>query len=561
MNWNNHPRPQMKRDNYLILKNNWTLNDEKIQMPFPPQSALSEYGKEVGDILEYTTEFGVPKTFEQERVLLHFGAVDQIAKVWINGKEIGGNEGGYLPFSFDITDVVDRGEINLLRVEVTDTLSHKYPYGKQKKNPGGMWYTPVSGIWQNVWLENVPDTYIKSIKLQPDTEGVTVTLEGDIDEFQTIVKLESDVELQLSFTGKTGRITLKDMQLPDGTIYQPVEWTTENPYLYDLKIIAGEDTVDSYFALRTIGIEEIDGVRRVCLNHQPVFLHGVLDQGYFPDGIFLPKEEEEYEKDILRMKELGFNMLRKHIKIEPECFYYYCDRHGMLVVQDMVNNGPYSYFFDTVLPTIGLKKRKDTNRQKSENGYTHKERKDIFIRQMKVTLSHLYNHPCVVVYTIFNEGWGQFDSDAMYEMAKEADAGRLYDSTSGWFAQKKSDFDSEHVYFRTKKLKVKKRPLFLSECGGYTYLIPEHAFHPDKQYGYGKCEDSTALTKKITEMYEKMVLPGIPAGVCGCVYTQLSDVEEEINGLYTYDREVRKVEIEPMQKLAQTIKGLLCIQR
>jgi len=554
MNWNNHPRPQMKREDFFIIKNNWTLQEEKIVMPFPPQSKLSEYEGQVGTTLEYKTEFGVPKTFEKERILLHFGAVDQVAKVWVNGMEVGSHEGGYLPFSFDITDMVDRGKINLLRVEVTDTLSQLYPYGKQSKNPGGMWYTPVSGIWQNVWLENVPAQYITDSKLKPDLEGIDIFLEGEIESFDAVVMLDENLEVTFSFEGKEGRIQLKDFLLPDGTVYEPIHWTPENPHLYEMKIVAGKDTIDSYFALRTISVEKKAGINRVCLNHQPVFMHGVLDQGYYQDGIFLPKDEEEYEKDVLRMKELGFNMLRKHIKIEPECFYYYCDKHGMLVVQDMVNNGPYSYFFDTVLPTIGFKKKKDTNNKKAEPGYTHRDRKDMFQGCMLDTLKHLFNHPCVVVYTIFNEGLGQFDSDMLYDMAKQADDTRLYDSTSGWFAQKNSDFDSEHVYFRTKDLKVKTRPLFLSECGGYTYLVKEHAYRPEKQYGYGKCEDSSALTKRITEMYEKMVLPGISKGVCGCVYTQLSDVEEEINGMYTYDREVCKVEKEPMQMLSKRIR-------
>ena len=278
-----------------------------------------------------------------------------------------------------------------------------------------------------------------------------------------------------------------------------------------------------------------------------MFLHGVLDQGYFQDGIYLPLQEEEYERDVLRMKELGFNMLRKHIKVEPETFYYACDKHGMLVVQDMVNSGSYSWTFDTALPTIGFKKRRD------DKGDINGEREQIFKQQMKNTIDHLYNHPSIVVYTIFNEGWGQFHSDVMYELAKSFDNSRLYDSTSGWFAQKKNDFDSEHIYFKVIDLKVKKRPLFVSECGGYALPVEGHLFNPENEYGYGKCKDVEDLTERIVNMYKKMILPGIGKGACGCVYTQLSDVEDEVNGLYTYDRQVCKVQKDKMRKVAKEL--------
>ena len=230
----------------------------------------------------------------------------------------------------------------------------------------------------------------------------------------------------------------------------------------------GEDFVETYFALREIAVHKINEVNRVCLNGEPIFLNGVLDQGYFCDGIYLPAKEKEYERDILRMKELGINMLRKHIKIEPECFYYYCDLHGMLVMQDMVNNGSYSFIRDTALPTIGMQKRDDTKH------YVRGEVKEIFEKHMVETQKHLYNHPCIIAYTIFNEGWGQFESDRMYEWAKQTDATRLYDATSGWFAQTKSDFDSYHVYFGDNKPIPDERPMLLSEFGGYSYMVPGH---------------------------------------------------------------------------------------
>ena len=239
-------------------------------------------------------------------------------------------------------------------------------------------------------------------------------------------------------------------------------------------------------------------------------------------------------------------MLRKHIKIEPEYFYYACDKLGMLVMQDMVNNGEYSFIRDTALPTVGFKKKNDRKSKVDERT------KEVFKHHTRGTVEHLYNHPSIVSYTIFNEGWGQFDSDDMYDLVKALDGTRLVDSTSGWFAQNKNDFDSEHIYFRLKKLKVKERPLFITECGGYKYLVKGH-FFGKKEYGYGSCKDSAELTSRIKTMYEKMIIPYIKDGVCGCIYTQLSDVEGEINGLYTYDRAVCKVDKEVMREIAEKI--------
>lgn len=543
--WTQYPRPQMRRDGYLILEDNWTVNGHNVKMPFPPQSSISEYGEKVGDVLQYETSFRIPERFTEKRILLHFGAVDQEAEVFVNDKPVGTHKGGYLSFSLDITDAVKRGEENTLVVRVTDKLSKIYPYGKQRKKRGGMWYTPISGIWQTVWLENVPEQYIEKITLKPDLEGVFIQL------YQNNAAVQARVEITLS-NGETfvrelengeGYIRLTEHVCADGSHYQPKLWNTEQPYLYSMRIKTFSDEVETYFALRTITIREIEGTRRVCLNGVPVFFHGVLDQGYFSDGIYLPAEPEEYERDILRMKELGFNMLRKHIKVEPECFYYYCDKHGMLVMQDMVNSGRYSFLRDTALPTIGLKRKRD--RVWGQNA-----RKQFFKLHTEQTIRQLYNHPCIVAYTIFNEGWGQFDSDRMYEFVKELDDSRLVDATSGWFWQEKNDFDSEHIYFKTIDLQVKERPLFVTECGGYSYVVDGHHSDMRKTYGYGSAGNEKELTDRIEDMYCKMILPGIRNGVCGCIYTQLSDVEDEVNGLYTYDREVCKVDKERMRKLA-----------
>ncbi len=505
---NMYPRPQMRRESFQSLDGEWMLNQNSIIVPYPPQAPASGFaGDKSASHLSYYKYFDFKK--ENDRCILHFGAVDQVASVSLNGIQIGIHEGGYLPFEFDVTEAVLEG-VNELTVECEDTLDTYYPYGKQTKKPGGMWYTPFSGIWKSVWLEQVPEEYIHSIKITPDLKGVTLDIDGE-----------------------TERIDIEDPHL----------WTPEDPYLYTRTITKGKDSVDIYFGLRTIEIKEIDGINRVCLNGKPIFLHGLLDQGYYVPGI-CTATPEEYEKDILTMKSLGFNMLRKHIKVEDESFYYLCDKHGMLVIQDMVNNGKYKFMTDTLLATLGFNRNDRT-------GFAEK-RKEFWIRHSKETIEHLYDHPCIIAYTLFNEGWGQFESDAAYTMLKSVDGTRLFDSTSGWFPQTKSDFDSVHIYFRTVELFPKERPLLLSEFGGYSYPVEGHR-STKKTYGYGACRSKEELTKKIIDAYEKMVIPAIEKGLCGSIYTQVSDVEDEINGMMTYDREVLKVDGEKMQELAKKI--------
>lgn len=523
-----YPRPQLRRESFYSLNGSWLLDGQEIRVPFPPQSRLSGYAASVGDALHYTRSFALPENFagENDHIRLHFGAVDQIAEVYVNDQMVARHEGGYLPFFADITHALQPGE-NALRVKAVDALSHGYPYGKQTKKRGGMWYTPVSGIWQSVWLEAVPKNPIECIRILPDLGGVTLTV------------LSGCSWCDVKFEGVHTRIeTNKPVRI---SVPNPHPWTPEDPHLYDLSLRTETDRVQSYFALRTVQVQG----RRILLNGKPLFINGVLDQGYFPDGVYLPEGPEEYERDILRMKNLGFNLMRKHCKTEPEAFYAACDRLGMLVMQDMVNSGPYNFLLDTALPTVGFKFRPDTLRPNHDRA-----RKDFFTEHALQTQMHLFNHPCLIAYTIFNEGWGQFEADGHYELLKAADPSRIYDAASGWFRQKRSDVDSEHVYFRNKKLRGGARPLLLSECGGFSYPVPGHMFNERAAYGYSRAARSAEeFTARIEDMWESMVLPAVKEGLCGVIITQVSDVEDEINGLYTYDRQICKVIPERMRAL------------
>ena len=541
MSWSNaYPRPQMRRDSFLPLADHWTLNGKPIQVPWPPQAPLSGWEGPVGKDLRYETSFTLPEGFLPAgyRLLLHCGAVDQVADVYCNGVSVCHHEGGYLPFSGDLTDQLRPGE-NQLTIVARDTLSRKYPYGRQSKRPHGMWYTPVSGIWQPVWLEAVPaEGAIRGIRITPDLHGITVEADTDANDFTLEVPGEG---LQVRCQGKTHL-----------ALTRPHLWTPEDPYLYRCVLSTGTDRVESYFALRTVSLGKINGQMRILLNGEPVFLHGVLDQGYFEDGLFLPADPAEYDRDILRMKELGYNTLRKHIKVEPDLFYYAADRLGMLVLQDMVNNGGYSWLWDTVVPTFVSKKRWDRLPGSPR-------RRRIFEDHVRDTQRHLYSHPCIVGYTIFNEGWGQYDSDRISADAKAEDPTRFVIAASGWFAQKGGDAQSEHVYFKTRVLEHR-RPgkfLFLSECGGFTRKIQGHVQQGKKDYGYGDADTEEALVSRLQELYHTMVIPSIAGGLCGCIYTQLSDVEGEINGLYTWDRQVRKVPPAPMLALQAEIAAAL----
>ena len=527
--WNEYPRPNFKRDSYLCLNGEWDLyehldNDDfigKVNVPFAPETRLSGINREKteGALYHYIKEFEFAHDFNRGRIILHFGAVDQVCKVFFNNHYLGEHVGGYLPFSFDITKCVREGK-NELFVEVQDDLNKELAYGKQRKDRGGMWYTPISGIWQTVWCESVPNDYIKGIKITPSIDSVHI--EVDAGEGEKVLNFG---EKEYKFSGNS----------IDFEVENPINWTPDNPHLYEFSISYGEDKIESYFALRTVSIEENKGKSFICLNGKPILCHGLLDQGYYSDGIYLPATPKGYEFDILEMKKLGFNMLRKHIKIEPQLFYYYCDKYGILVFQDMVNSGKYHYFVDTILPNVGIKRWRD--RGASEY------RQEMFEKDSRATIDLLYNHPSVVYYTIFNEGWGQFKADENYLALKKYDPTRVYDATSGWFWEKYSDVHSEHIYMRKLKLKAKKgRPLVLSEFGGYCWKEMKHSFNLDKTYSYKDFKSIEDFEKSFVALYDEQVIPHIKKeGLCALVYTQVSDVEDETNGLLTYDRQVLKV--------------------
>ena len=540
--WTVYPRPQMKRASYLNLNGAWdfSVNYEKmgqIRVPFCPESKLSCIGKhfDEGSLLCYTRSFRLEEGFNKGRVILHIGAADQRADVYLNGKPVGIHEGGYEAFSFDITDLLQ--EENHLQICCFDDLADQsFPYGKQvlPEKRGGMWYTPVSGIWQSVWLESVPETYIEKLRIENRGYSVKISIAPALCGTVTVAELGV-------FQLEKGSVTI--------TPENPKLWSPETPNLYDFVVDTGADRVESYFAIRSLEIKKVGDYPRLCLNGKPYFFHGLLDQGYWPDGLFTPATPECYADDILLMKKLGFNTLRKHIKVEAEEFYYQCDKLGMIVWQDMVNNSDYNFLRDTALPTVGVQKLQDRNLHKDE--LTRKR----FLEGAAATVEQLQNHPCICYWTIFNEAWGQFDSDRVYEQFKTLDDTRFIDSTSGWFRREKSDVDSRHVYFRKVNLRGDGvKPLVLSEFGGKTYKTEGHLFNPDKSYGYGGCETREALNDAVVKLYLDEIVPCVGNGLCAAIYTQVSDVEDEINGLLSYDRKVEKLDAPRMQQVAAALR-------
>ena len=536
-----YPRPQLRRESFLNLNGVWqyavsTLNSEPeeydgdIVVPFPLESELSGVGRvlQPGEYLWYRREFTLPEDFNVGRVLMHFGAVDQCARVWVNGMDACTHTGGYLPFSADITDLLFEGE-NTLVVRVTDDTDRSYhTRGKQKLKPGGIWYSPVSGIWQTVWCESVPENYISSLFITPHLEDGSVELlvmgEG-------AVRAVIDGDAYDFEAGTSALLKLREVRA----------WSPEEPYLYKLELAMGDDRVESYFAMRSVGIgEDRNGVKRLLLNGKPYFQNGLLDQGWWPDGLYTAPSDEALAFDIAAAKTMGFNMLRKHVKVEPLRWYYHCDRLGMLVWQDMPNGGgAYSALTVSAPLLTGSHSRDD---KYSKFARREEKGRDEFREELLDMVSHLYNAPSIVTWVIFNEGWGQFDSDKCAEAVLELDSSRILDRTSGWHDQGSGELRSIHLYFDDYKHKPDKlgRCVVLSEFGGYTLPINGHAW-PGKPFGYKKFDSQEKFRRALTLLYDGQIRPACMSGLAAAIYTQLTDVENELNGLITYDRRVIKL--------------------
>jgi len=551
-----YPRPQLRRDSYVNLNGRWqyafssgsgrpTRWDGEIVVPFSPEAPLSGVGRALkrSEYLHYRRSFTLPEGFVRDRVLLHFGAVDQIARVFVNGVPVVRHEGGYWPFTADITRALRSGENELWAAVTDDPDSPDMARGKQSRKSGGIWYTAQSGIWQTVWLESVPKVYIKSLKITPeyDQQRVRVSVEADGDGMCTVDVLSPEGAFVAGSWTKNGECLIP---LPGAH-----PWSPEDPYLYRLHLELGEDRVESYFAMRKFSYVIHGGHKVFALNGKPCFHNGLLDQGYWPDGLMTAPSDEAMIFDIQTAKNCGFNMLRKHIKIEPLRWYYHCDRLGMLVWQDMVSGGQgYSPAFTSWLPLLGAVRRDDADA--AVFGRRTEASRQRFRQELKDTVEHLYNCPCIALWTPFNEGWGQFDALGAADTVQNADPTRYIDHASGWHDQGWPEIQSRHIYFRPVTLHNDGRALCLTEFGGYVLAVAGHKWC-DKVFGYRVFSRPEALERSYVRLFRRQIQPLIDSqGLTASVYTQLTDVEQEMNGLLTYDREVLKLPEETLRQVS-----------
>lgn len=552
-----YPRPQMRRNSYLNLNGRWeyaiTDSDESprrwdgtILVPFSPESALSGVGRSLqpGQTLWYRREVIVPQGFipTDGRLLLHFGAVDQEAAVYWNGRLLGRHMGGYNAFTLDATDAL--GPRNSLVVRVhDDTDASFHSRGKQKTRRGGIWYTPQSGIWQTVWMEAVPRHYIESLRIVPLFDQSAV---------EVMVRCSRPLQCEATVDGRTVPFTSGEparIPMPDFRA-----WSPEDPYLYDLSVTLGEDRVESYFGMRKMEVRaDRGGVKRLFLNGEPYFQSGLLDQGYWPDGLYTAPSDEALIYDIQTAKAMGFNLLRKHIKVEPMRWYYHCDRLGMMVWQDMPSGGGKYRFSTITLPLVTGIHRRDNHYRAFARASS--QGRGEYMDELEEMVGQLFNAPSVVLWVPFNEGWGQFDSTFVMERLRALDPTRPVDPASGWHDQGAGELRSLHVYFKPFRFRRDRRgrALALSEFGGYNLRVDGHCFN-QKDYGYRRLPDAAALWRDFSRLYEREVLPAVPRGLCASVYTQLSDVEDELNGLMTYDRRVVKLDADEVRELNERLK-------
>ena len=544
-----YPRPQMVRGNWLSLNGPWEYAisaggsfpaeyDGTITVPFSPETELSGVGRTLhkGEFLWYRREISLPECFAERHVLLHFGAVDQTADVWVNGLKVMEHVGGYLPFEGDVTRAVRDGRMEIV-VCVTDESDRGYhTRGKQKSARGGIWYTPQSGIWQSVWIEAVPENYVKNLHISPDFDSGCVDISAE-----TV----GNEAAYAHFGGGEYRLPAR-IPVPD---FEP--WSPENPKLYDFTVSCGEDSVESYFAMRKFSVEkDRSGKPRLFLNGRPYFHNGLLDQGYWPDGLYTAPTDEAMIFDIETAKAMGFNVLRKHIKVEPLRWYYHCDRLGMLVWQDMPCGGGR---YDPVVVSAPLV----TDIHLKDSAYLlfgreSKAGRGEFMTELRAMVQHLYNCPCIAMWVPFNEGWGQFDAARAVGVIHEIDMSRTVDHASGWHDQGIGETKSLHVYFRPYVFKPDRRgrAVILTEFGGYNCLVPGHSFN-DRDFGYKRLGDADKLRAALEELYSQQIAPAYEQGLAAAIYTQVSDVEDELNGLITYDRQVVKIPPETVRNIVK----------
>ena len=552
-----YPRPQMVRSEWKNLNGLWNYAirplgeqpaafDGEILVPFAVESSLSGVGERLGSKNElwYERTFEISPKWNGKRILLHFGAVDWKADVWVNGISVGSHTGGYTPFSFDITAALAKGE-NTLRVRVWDPTDKGYqPRGKQVNNPNGIWYTPVSGIWQTVWLEAVPQQYIREVRTTPDLDRKTFRVEvpvcnaqpGDLVEV-TLYDGGAEVASARALNGATVELTLAD----------PKCWSPDSPFLYDMKVALLRngrriDAVESYAAMRKFStLRDKNGIVRLALNNKPLFQLGPLDQGWWPDGLYTAPTDEALAFDVIKTKELGYNMIRKHVKVEPARWYYHCDKAGMIVWQDMPNGdqGPqwqmHSYFT-------------------GEERHRSAESEACYRKEWKEIIDYLYSFPSIGVWVPFNEAWGQFKGPEIAEWTKAYDPSRLVNPASGGNHYLTGDILDLHHYPQPKMtLLDTNRATVLGEYGGIGLVIPDHVWVKNRDnWGYTRFNSPKEVTDEYAR-YADELLRLIGCGFAAAVYTQTTDVEVEVNGLMTYDRKVVKVEEERIREINRTI--------